>query len=85
MSTRRVARHRVAAPRARPPPRSPQELHIYVCLAILETCNEELMELDDAEVLWYLQHLPDMDMGQVLTQAFNIKDDVIASSLLTVA
>ena len=75
----------MAAPRARPPPRSPQELHIYVCLAILETCNEELMELDDAEVLWYLQHLPDMDMGQVLTQAFNIKDDVIASSLLTVA
>jgi hypothetical protein len=54
-----------------------------VCLAILETCNEELMELDDAEVLWYLQHLPHMDMGQVLTQAFNIKDDVIASSLLT--
>ena len=62
---------------------APQELHIYVCLAILETCNEELMELDDAEVLWYLQHLPHMDMGQVLTQAFNIKDDVIASSLLT--
>ena len=41
------------------------------------------MELDGAEVLWYLQHLPHMDMGQVLTQAFNIKDDVIASSLLT--
>ena len=75
-----------SVPRTASPLRLPccaQELHIYVCLAILETCNEELMELDDAEVLWYLQHLPPMDMGQVLTQAFNIKDDVIASSLLT--
>lgn len=52
------------------------ELHIYVCLAILEVCTEQLMELDNAEVLWYLQHLPMLDMGQVLTQAFNIKDDV---------
>ena len=50
---------------------------------LLGASDEELMELDDAEVLWYLQHLPHMDMGQVLTQAFNIKDDVIASSLLT--
>ena len=58
------------------------QLHIYVCLAILESCNEEIMELDDAEVLWYLTHLPSLDMGQVLTQALNIKDDVIASSIL---
>ena len=72
----------MAAPRARPPPRSPQELHIYVCLAILETCNEELMELDGAEVLWYLRHLPVLDMDQVITQALNIQEDVVASSIL---
>ena len=37
------------------------------------------MELDEGEVLWYLQHLPELDVGQVLTQAFNIKDDVIGA------
>ena len=47
-----------------------------MCLAILEACNEELMELDESEVLWYLQHLPQLDMSQVVTSAFNIKDDV---------
>lgn len=57
------------------------QLHIYVCLAILESCDEEVMELDDAEVLWYLTHLPTLDMEQVITQAMNIKDDVLASSL----
>ena len=40
------------------------------------------MELDDAEIIWYLTHLPTLDMGQVITQAFNIKDDVISSSIL---
>jgi hypothetical protein len=58
------------------------QLHIYVCLAILETINEELMEREDAEVSWYLRHLPALDMGSVITQAFNIKDDVRASSIL---
>ena len=59
------------------------QLHIYVCLAVLEACNEELMELDDAEVLWYLRHLPNLDMGTVITQAFNIKEEcAFASSIL---
>jgi len=52
------------------------QLHIYVCLAVLEACAEELMELDESEILWYLRHLPALDMGQVITNAFNIKDDV---------
>lgn len=58
------------------------QLHIYVCLAVLEACVEDLMELDEAEVLWYLQHLPELDVAAVITQAFNIKDDVIARSIL---
>ena len=58
------------------------QLHIYVCLAVLEACNEELMELDDADVKWYLRHLPALDMDAVITQAFNIQEDVIASSIL---
>jgi len=40
------------------------------------------MELDDAEVTWYLQHLPTLDMDQIITQAFNIKEDVVARSIL---
>ena len=39
-------------------------------------------ELDDAELLWYLQHLPPMDMGQIIMQATNIKDDCVAQSIL---
>lgn len=58
------------------------QLHVYVCLAIMEACHEELMELDDTEVLWYLQHLPVLDMDQIITHAFNIKDDVFARSIL---
>ena len=58
------------------------QLHIYVCLAILEVCQEDIMELADAEVLRYLQQLPALDMEEIITQAFNIKDDVIARSLL---
>ena len=58
------------------------QLHIYVCLAILEACNEELMELDESEVLWYLQHLPTLDMGQVVTNALNIKDDVAIAGFM---
>ena len=34
------------------------------------------MELDESEVRWYLQHLPTLDMAQVITNALNIKDDV---------
>lgn len=58
------------------------QLHIYVCLAILEACHEELMELDDSDVLWYLQHLPSLDMEQIITLAYNIKEDVVARSII---
>ena len=52
------------------------QLHIYVCLAILEAVSDTLMELDESDVLWFLQHLPTVDVGQVVTNALNIKDDV---------
>ena len=59
-----------------------QERHVFVCLAILETCNEELMELDDAELVWYLHHLPQIDIGQVITRAANIRDDCISRNIV---
>jgi len=59
-----------------------QERHVFVCLAILETCNEELMELDDAELVWYLHHLPHMDISQVITRAANLWDDCISRNIV---
>ena len=39
---------------------------------------EELMELDESEVAWYLAHLPTLNMETIITQAFNIASDAIA-------
>mmetsp|Transcript_14632 Transcript_14632/g.44681 ORF Transcript_14632/g.44681 Transcript_14632/m.44681 type:complete len:143 (+) Transcript_14632:628-1056(+) len=64
------------------PDGSLQELHTFVCLSVLETCQDELMELDDDELSQYLQHLPPMDMGQVVTAAFNMKDDCLARNVI---
>jgi hypothetical protein len=58
------------------------ELHPYVCLAILQLSIEDLLELDTFEIHWYLDHLPPMDMGNVLTAARNIREDVISRNLL---
>mmetsp|Transcript_5391 Transcript_5391/g.6180 ORF Transcript_5391/g.6180 Transcript_5391/m.6180 type:complete len:184 (+) Transcript_5391:123-674(+) len=45
------------------------ELHIFVCLAILDTCQSDLIELEQAELLAFLQHLPTLDMDRILNQA----------------
>eukprot|EP01117_Protostelium_nocturnum_P014105 TRINITY_DN5323_c0_g1_i3.p1 TRINITY_DN5323_c0_g1~~TRINITY_DN5323_c0_g1_i3.p1 ORF type:complete len:265 (-),score=45.94 TRINITY_DN5323_c0_g1_i3:380-1174(-) len=41
------------------------DLHIYVCIAILVNCAEELQELEISELKGLLQHLPVMDMDLV--------------------
>ncbi|MFN3504343.1 MAG: hypothetical protein ACK4ZJ_19030, partial [Allorhizobium sp.] len=51
-------------------------LHPYVCLAVLEQCAEDLLELDYPEMKGFLQHLPTLDMDQVIAQAYNIKEEV---------
>jgi len=52
------------------------DLHVYVCLAILRHCTEELMELEVSELKAYLQHLPPMDMDEIISQAYNIRDEI---------
>jgi len=42
-------------------------LHLYTMLAILVNFHEELIELEQSELKGFLQHLPEMDMDQVLT------------------
>lgn len=58
------------------------ELHIYVCLVILVNCAEELLEMDNTEVLGFLQHLPVMDMEVVIAQAHNLRDEIRAANEL---
>eukprot|EP01132_Coremiostelium_polycephalum_P000965 gene965-1228_t len=58
------------------------DLHVYVCLAILINFSEELLELEHSEILSFLQHLPGIDMDQIIAQAYNIRDDIRANSEL---
>jgi len=57
------------------------DLHIYVCLAILSNCSEELLELEISELKAFLQHLPMMDMDQIISQAYNIRDEIRSNNL----
>lgn len=44
-------------------------LHPYVCVAILELFQEDLLELEYPEAKGFLQHLPVMDMERVISHA----------------
>eukprot|EP00271_Cylindrocystis_brebissonii_P000474 TRINITY_DN10576_c0_g1_i1.p1 TRINITY_DN10576_c0_g1~~TRINITY_DN10576_c0_g1_i1.p1 ORF type:complete len:402 (+),score=81.04 TRINITY_DN10576_c0_g1_i1:253-1458(+) len=57
-------------------------LHPFVCLSILETCTEELMEMDSTELLGFMQHLPSLDMTQVVYNAYNLQEKMIVLNLL---
>lgn len=50
-------------------------LHIYVCLAILEECQDDLLELEYAEIRGYLQHLPCFKMDEIISKALNLRDE----------
>ncbi|KAF2073773.1 hypothetical protein CYY_004907 [Polysphondylium violaceum] len=58
------------------------DLHVFVCLAILTNFSEELLELEHSEILAFLQHLPGIDMDQIIAQAYNIRDDIRANNEL---
>lgn len=58
------------------------ELHLYVCLTVLTNCAEELLEMDNSEILSFLQHLPVMDMEVIIAQAHNLRDEILASNEL---
>ncbi|GAB5360782.1 hypothetical protein AAMO2058_000657200 [Amorphochlora amoebiformis] len=48
-------------------------LHKYVCLAILSMCEEDLLELDQEELCWFLRQLPKLDVELVILSAKNIQ------------
>jgi hypothetical protein len=52
-------------------------LHIYVCLAILQNLCDELQELQEfSEIKLKLQHLPDLPIDEIICQAENIKQEI---------
>jgi len=58
------------------------DLHPYVCLAILDCMQEQLLEVEAPEMLAVLAHLPELDMDQCITRACNYRDDVKGRGLL---
>ena len=51
------------------------DLHYYVCLAILDHFQEEIMEMDYSEIRVYLRFLPaeQLDMEKIIKSAYNIR------------
>jgi hypothetical protein len=51
------------------------DLHYYVCLALLQEFQEELMELDYSEIRVFLRFLPteNLDMEKIIKHAYNIR------------
>ncbi len=60
------------------------DLHYYVCLAILQHFQEELMELDYSEIRLFLRFLPadKMDVERVIKHAQNIRAYVTTKNLI---
>jgi len=58
------------------------DLHFYVCLAILKYFKEALEECESSEIRALLLRLPAMDMDKIISQAFTIKNEIMAEQLL---
>lgn len=49
------------------------DLHTYVCVAILSAAHDLLEELDKAEAIAWLTHLPHQDIPQIVNDAINLR------------
>eukprot|EP01060_Flectonema_neradi_P022945 TRINITY_DN31160_c0_g1_i1.p1 TRINITY_DN31160_c0_g1~~TRINITY_DN31160_c0_g1_i1.p1 ORF type:complete len:328 (+),score=62.39 TRINITY_DN31160_c0_g1_i1:67-984(+) len=57
-------------------------LHVYVCLALLQSHSEKLMELERTGMLELLNKLPPCPIDKIVNLAFSIREDVQARGLL---
>jgi len=57
------------------------ELHKYVCLAVLEMCEEDLQGLDKEELCGFLRHMPTLDMDIAISRAKNIRNLDVAPGI----
>ncbi len=51
------------------------DLHIYVCVAIMSWCQDDLMELDAPDIKFFIHNLPAMDIDQIILQAYSIREN----------
>ncbi|KAA8499076.1 TBC1 domain family member 12 [Porphyridium purpureum] len=58
------------------------ELHPFVCLAIMDLIQEEIFELDGADIVSYLHSLPHLDIDRVVALASNIREDAVGREIL---
>lgn len=55
-----------------------EELHVYVCIALLKSCAEALEVLEQSEIRTLLQQLPPVeDVEAILKEAGRIKEQVV--------
>ena len=52
------------------------EFHMYACLAVLEPLQEEIGQLERGDIKGFLNHLPAMDMDQVITKASYMQQEM---------
>jgi len=56
-------------------------LHIYVCVALLREAREVLLELDGEALTHALSRHPATDVGRLVAQAYNLKQEAESSEL----
>lgn len=55
-----------------------EELHVYVCIALLKSCAEALEVLEQSEIRTLLQQLPPVeDVEAILKEASRVKEQVV--------
>lgn len=58
------------------------DFHLYVCIAVLEPWQEMIESMQSEEIKQFLQQMPPMDMGQIITKAGYLQKEVEAKQLL---
>eukprot|EP01080_Neovahlkampfia_damariscottae_P010102 gene10102-2522_t len=58
------------------------ELHIYICLSILQHFTMILLDFNYSEILTFLNNLPKIPTNKIIKQALNIREYVKEKSLL---
>ena len=56
-------------------------LHVYVCLSILNYLKDELEELEQSEIHSVLSRLPLLDMDKIIIEAFRLKNEATDHNL----
>jgi len=52
------------------------ELHLYVGLAVLKFCQGSMDELEHSEIRAHLLRIPNLDMDQIISLAYSLRDEV---------